>query len=83
MLAHKIPAAGILTCGAAGMKAQRALSPSRSVRVVNPGVEIDRFLPGAKPQRSPGVRRALLIWLAAAGAVIALAALLRAALGKP
>jgi len=41
-----IPAFGVLACSEAGAKAQRDLAPKIPVRVVYPGVELDRFIGG-------------------------------------
>ena len=48
-MATRLPAAGILTCSQAGAKAQSAIAPSRPLRVVYPGVELDRFDPSCLP----------------------------------
>ena len=48
-MATRLPAAGILTCSQAGAKAQSAIAPSRPLRVVYPGVELDRFDPSSLP----------------------------------
>ena len=46
-MATRLPAAGILTCSRAGAAAQAAIAPSRPLRVVYPGVELDRFDPSS------------------------------------
>ena len=48
-MATRLPAAGILTCSRAGAAAQAAIAPSRPLRVVYPGVELDRFDPSSLP----------------------------------
>ena len=48
-MATRLPAAGILTCSQAGAAAQAAIAPSRPLRVVYPGVELDRFDPSSLP----------------------------------
>lgn len=42
-LATRLPAQGILTCSQAAADAQARLTPRRPLRVVNPGVELERF----------------------------------------
>ena len=48
-VATRLPAAGILTCSEAGARAQEGIAPKRAVRVVYPGVELDRFDPAILP----------------------------------
>lgn len=51
-IATMLPARGILACSIAGAQAQTRLRPRRPVRVVYPGVELDRFDPTALPSPS-------------------------------
>ena len=48
-MATRLPAAGILACSQAGARAQEAIAPARPVRVVYPGVELERFDPNGLP----------------------------------
>jgi glycosyltransferase involved in cell wall biosynthesis len=57
-LATALPARGILACSRAAAAAQERLVPHRPVRVVYPGVELDRFAPESLP--SPEQARARL-----------------------
>lgn len=56
-LATRLPAVGILTCSQAVADAQARLRPARPTRVVYPGVELERFDPGALPTPSEARRR--------------------------
>ena len=42
-ISTRLPTAGILTCSQAGADAQAAIKPKRPMRVVYPGVELERF----------------------------------------
>lgn len=57
-LATRVPAAGILTCSRFVAEAQAKLMPRRAMRVVHPGVELERFDPHALPE--PAEARRLL-----------------------
>ncbi len=57
-LATRLPARGILTCSQAGADAQARLKPRRPLRVVHPGVELERFNPSDLPAPAD-VRRQL------------------------
>lgn len=48
-MATRLPALGILACSQAGAEAQSAIMPERPLRVVYPGVELERFEPGMLP----------------------------------
>ena len=48
-LATRLPAAGILACSQAGARAQEKIAPARPLRVVYPGVELERFDPAILP----------------------------------
>lgn len=47
--ATRLPARGILTCSQAGAEAQARIAPARLLRVVYPGVELERFDPHCLP----------------------------------
>ena len=48
-MATRLPAAGILTCSQSGAQAQARIQPIRPLRVVYPGVDLDRFAPSLLP----------------------------------
>lgn len=48
-IATRLPARGIVACSKAGAAAQEQIVPYRPVRVVYPGVELDRFDPNSLP----------------------------------
>ena len=48
-MATRLPARGILACSRAGAEAQGRLVPARPMRVVYPGVELERFDPSCLP----------------------------------
>jgi len=53
-MATRLPALGILACSQAGADAQARIAPTRPLRVVYPGVELERF----EPERLPSPREA-------------------------
>lgn len=57
-IATMLPACGILACSKTAAQAQASVRPSRPVRVVYPGVELDRFEPDKLPS-SGELRRQL------------------------
>jgi glycosyltransferase involved in cell wall biosynthesis len=57
-IATRLPAKAIFTCSQAGANAQGAISPARPLRVIHPGVELDRFDPAKLP--TPAEARAKL-----------------------
>ena len=56
-LATRLPALGILTCSQAVADAQAKIKPSRPMRVVYPGVEMDRFDSDKLPTPAEAKRR--------------------------
>ena len=56
-MATLLPAVGILTCSQAVADAQAQLSPRRPLRVIYPGVELERFDPGLLPSPQESKRR--------------------------
>ena len=56
-MATLLPAVGILTCSQAVADAQAQLSPRRPLRVIYPGVELERFDPGLLPSPQKSKRR--------------------------
>jgi len=56
-MATCLPAVGILTCSQAVADAQAQISPKRSLRVVYPGGELDRFKPELLPSSQEAKRR--------------------------
>ena len=56
-LATWLPARGILTCSQTGADAQAQLKPRRPLRVVHPGVELERFDPQILPTSAEARRR--------------------------
>lgn len=66
-MATRLPAAGILTCSQSGADAQARILPKRPLRVVYPGVELERFEPEQLPSPA-GARQRL--GLPAAGPLI-------------
>ena len=56
-MATRLSAIGILTCSQAVADAQAQLMPSRPMRVVYPGVELERFDPGRLPSPAEAKRR--------------------------
>ena len=57
-IATMLPACGILACSKTAAQAQASVRPSRPIRVVYPGVELDRFEPDKLPS-SGELRRQL------------------------
>ncbi len=57
-MATRLPALGILACSQAAADAQARLTPARPLRVVYPGVELERFEPEQLPS-PPEARRRL------------------------
>ena len=55
--ATRLPARGILTCSQAGAEAQARIDPVRPLRVVYPGVELERFDPHCLPTPMEAKRR--------------------------
>lgn len=51
-LAARIPARFVLTLSTAGFEAQKALTPKSPVRLVYPGVELERFDPATLPSKT-------------------------------
>lgn len=66
-LATRLPAAGILTCSRAVADVQALIAPPRPLRVVYPGVELERFDPASLPTPQEARRR---LGLPAEGPVI-------------
>ena len=56
-MATRLPALGILACSQAGADAQTRIAPKRPLRVVYPGVELERFEPEVLPSPSEAKRR--------------------------
>ena len=56
-LATRLEAVGILTCSQAVADAQAQIAPKRPLRVVYPGVELERFEPERLPSPSEAKRR--------------------------
>ena len=56
-IATRLPAVGILACSQAGADAQAQLVPKRPLRVVYPGVELERFDPECLPSMAEAKRR--------------------------
>lgn len=52
-----LPARGILACSQAGADAQARLTPKRPLRVVHPGVELERFDPAVLPTPAEARRK--------------------------
>jgi glycosyltransferase involved in cell wall biosynthesis len=48
-IATMLPACGVLACSKAGAEAQARLRPLRPIRILYPGVELERFNPGVLP----------------------------------
>ena len=48
-IATALPAKAIFTCSQTGEKAQAGIKPSRPIRVIYPGVELDRYDPARLP----------------------------------
>lgn len=66
-MATRLPALGILACSQAGADAQARIAPERPLRVVYPGVELERFEPERLPPPQEARRR---LGLPAAGPLI-------------
>ena len=56
-MATRLPALGILACSQAGADAQARIAPKRPLRVVYPGVELERFEPEQLPSPQEARRR--------------------------
>ena len=56
-MATRLPALGILACSQAGAAAQARIAPKRPLRVVYPGVELERFEPARLPSPQEARRR--------------------------
>ena len=56
-MATRLPARGILACSQAGADAQAQIAPKRPLRVVYPGVELERFNPECLPSMADAKRR--------------------------
>lgn len=56
-LATRLPALGILTCSEAVADAQAQIAPARPLRVVYPGVELERFDPACLPSPDEAKQR--------------------------
>ena len=56
-LATRLPSLGILTCSQAVANAQAQIAPARPLRVVYPGVELERFNPSCLPSPTEAKRQ--------------------------
>lgn len=57
LLVSALPSAGIVVLSRAGLNAQRRLTPRRHIRLVYPGVELDRFDPAVLPSPADARRK--------------------------